>query len=48
MIWLRKYWALSLLGTLLIFISSYDMVAAKTASVTASNQCHIDHPLSEI
>jgi hypothetical protein len=45
MIWLRKYWALSLLGMLLIFISSCDMVAAKTASVTV---CHNDHPLSEI
>jgi hypothetical protein len=48
MIWLRKYWALSLLSTSLMFISSCDMVAVKTASVTASNQCHIDHPLSEI
>jgi hypothetical protein len=46
--WLRKYWALSLFGISIMFISSCDMVAVKTASVTASNQCHIDHPLSEI
>jgi hypothetical protein len=45
MIWLRKYWALSLFGISIMFISSCDMVAVKTASVTV---CHIDHTLSEI
>lgn len=46
--WLKKYWALSLFSISIMFISSCDMVAARTANVHVTiDHCHIES-LSEI